>query len=79
MIKTLYGIEVDPSLIWDYRFGSDELMKEDVFVWYLSRVLNEGTYEHVKKIPKEIVRRYLPLLRLRPKVKHFWEWYLASN
>lgn len=75
-MKTLYNIEVNTGLLWDYNFSPTELEQESFFIWYLGRLLERGTAAEVKLIPTEIVDRYLERLSISRRVRRFWEWYL---
>lgn len=76
MAKTLFSINVNKRLIWDYPWKEDEYQSPNFFKWYLSRVLNNGTYNDVRQIPLSVIREYLSELNLSRKVEDFWKWYL---
>ena len=75
-MKTLYNIEVNPGLLWDYDYSPSELQKESFFFWYLGRLLERGTAAEVKCIPQEIIARYLDQLSIPYRIRRFWKWYL---
>ena len=75
-MKTLYNIEVNPGLLWDYNFSPTEIEQENFFIWYLGRLLERGTAAEVKRIPTEVVARYLERLSIPRRVRRFWQWYL---
>jgi hypothetical protein len=77
-MKTLHDIDVNPGLLWDYQFSPEQLQTEEFFVWYLSRVLERGTFAEVKKLPQEVTARYFERLTLSSRVRRFWEWYLKT-
>ena len=77
-MKTLYGIEVNPGLLWDYEFSPDNLQEEGFFIWYLGRLLERGTADEVKHLPREIVARYLDRLSIPHRIRRFWKWYLEK-
>jgi hypothetical protein len=75
-MKTLYNIEVNPALLWDYDFVPEQMQEESFFIWYLGRLLDRGTAAEVKRIPPEVVAQYLERLSLPRRVRRFWQWYL---
>lgn len=77
-LKTLYGIEVNPALIWDYDFQPDQMQQEEFFVWYLGRLLEKGTAEEIKQVPPVVIAQYLDRLRISRRVRRFWRWYLQQ-
>ncbi|MFH1859902.1 MAG: hypothetical protein ABH870_02645 [bacterium] len=79
MAKTLFSINVNKRLIWDYPWKEDEYQSSNFFNWYLSRVLNNGTYIDIRQIPLSIIREYLDKLNLSRKVEDFWKRYLGSR
>lgn len=78
MMKTLYDIEVNPVLLWDYHFTPEEMQHESFFVWYLGRLLERGTAAEVKHIPRDVVARYLDRLHVSTRIRRFWEWYVRQ-
>ena len=76
MTKTLYDIEVNPGLLWDYDFSPNEVQEESLFIWYLGRLLERGTTAEVKNVPIEVVAQYLNRLSIPRRVRRFWEWYI---
>ena len=77
-MKTLYNIEVNPALMWDYDFTSEQMQEESFLIWYLSRLLDSGTAAEVKRLPVEVVARYLDHLSISHRVRRFWEWYIKK-
>lgn len=65
-------IRFNKALFWDYEIAPEDLKKEDVFILYLSRVLNNGCLQDIQEIPLEIIKKYLDKLHLASKVKNFW-------
>ena len=78
-MKTLHNIEVNTSLLWDQDFTPDQYMDTVFFTWYLGRLLERGTAEEVKKIPKTVIAHYLDHLRISHRVRRFWQWYLKEE
>lgn len=78
-MKTLYNIEVNKGLLWDYDFAPEKLQEESFFIWYLGRLLERGTAAEVKRIPLEIIAQYLERLRLSSRIRRFWKWYLGQK
>ncbi|MFH1561931.1 MAG: hypothetical protein ABIF11_00735 [Nitrospirota bacterium] len=78
MAETLFSIDVNKRLIWDYTWKKDEYQSPSFFKWYLSRVLNNRTYTDIKQIPLSIIRKYFNELNLSRKVEDFWKWYLKT-
>ena len=74
-----HGLRFNPTLFWDYDISEKDLEDEKVFIFYLSRILNNGCFEDVAEIPVEIIREYLGRLHLSDKVRKFWEWYLHDE
>ncbi len=79
MKKTLYGIKVNKSLIWDYDFKEEQYETEGFFYWYLSRLLNNGNSEDIKTVPLNIIKNNLLKLNLSKKVKDFWQWFFEEE
>ena len=77
-MQTLHGIEVNLKLVWDNEIKPEEIQTEEFFVWYLSRVLNNGNWEDIRRIPREVIRSYLGRLNLSRQVEQFWNWYLNT-
>jgi len=71
-------IRFNKKLLWDYDIKEEDLAKEDVLIFYLSRMLNNGTIEDVSSIPLEFIEKYFDRLNLSRKVRKFWKWYLES-
>ncbi len=63
-------------LCWDYDIKAEDLVREDVLILYISKVLSSGTLRDVKGIPGHLILTYLPRLYLPRKIRRFWEWYL---
>jgi hypothetical protein len=74
----MQSIKFNKKLFWDYDISDQDLEKEDVLIFYISRVLNNGTIKDVKEIPIELIDKYIDRLNLSSKVKNFWEWYLKA-
>jgi len=72
-------IKLNKKLLWDYQIKEEELLREDVLIFYISRVLNNGNLKDVSSIPEELIRRYLPKLHLSQRVRKFWEWFLKEE
>jgi len=79
MKKTLYGIKVNKSLIWDYDFKEEQYETENFFYWYLARLLNNGNSEDIKTVPLNIIKNNLLKLNLSKKVKDFWQWFFEEE
>jgi hypothetical protein len=78
-MKTLYDIDVNPGMLWDYEFSREKLNNEEFFVFYLGRLLDAGTADEVRRIPREVIAQYLDRLSLSSRVRKFWEWYLSQH
>lgn len=74
-----YPIKLDKRLVWDYQISEEDLKKEDVLIFYLSRLLNHGSFDDISRIPLELIKRYLGRLYLSGRVKKFWKWYLKEK
>ena len=74
-----HRLKFNRSLVWDYDICEKDLEKEEVFIFYLSRILNNGCYSDVIDVPIEVIEKYLPKLHLSTKVRNFWEWYFGNN
>ena len=70
---------VSPRLIWDYDYTEEDLEKESFILWYIGRVLQNGTLKEIKEIGFEQVYQALPALWLPYRVKHFWEFYFSQD
>lgn len=77
-MNTLYNIEVNKALLWDYNFSPDEIYGERFFIWYLGRILEHGTAAEVKRLPREVIACYLDRLSISQRVRRFWEWYVKN-
>lgn len=75
MGRTLHDIPVFPELLWDYDLPGDRWMTEEFFLFYLSRILNEGTSREVASVPFGVIREYLPRLSLKADVRRLWECF----
>ena len=78
-MRTLYGIEVNPGLFWDYNLTNEKLTTEEFLTFYLGRILERGTAREVKQIPTDVIRTYLDRLTIPSRVRKFWEWYLSPS
>jgi len=58
-MKTLYNIEINPALLWDYDFSPEQMQEESFFIWYLGRLLDSGTAAEVKRIPIESMSAWM--------------------
>jgi len=72
-------IKFNKKLLWDYDISESDLEKEDVYLFYISRVLNNGTIDEVREIPIEFIEKHLNELNLSSKVRKFWEWYIRNR
>ena len=70
-------IKFNKKLIWDYEITEKDLEKENVLILYLSRVLNNGTFNDVSSIPLELIEKYIDRLYVSERVRKFWKWYLG--
>ena len=82
---TKYGERVhqrvpfNKALFWDYSIEPKDLENEEVFIFYLSRVLNNGSFQDLTEIPGEVIKKYFDRLHLSSRVRRFWEWYLKEE
>jgi hypothetical protein len=74
-----HELRFNKSLLWDYQITEEDLKNEEVFIFYLSRVLNNGSYRDIKELPLETIKKYLKGLHLSRRVRKFWEWYLGEE
>jgi len=72
-------MRLNKTLVWDYEISPEDLKREDFFILYLSRVLNNGCLRDVQEIPLDIIERYLDRLHISSEVKKFWTWYLRME
>ncbi len=72
-------IRFNKALMWDYEITEEDLKREGVYILYLSRVLNNGSFKDLQEVPLQTIRKYLDRLRLSSKVKKFWVWYLKEE
>ena len=70
-------MRVNKQLIWDYAFTEKDFATASFQRWYVARVLTSGTFEDVKNLGRDAIRRYLPQIWLPAAIEHFWEWYLG--
>ena len=78
-MKTQHDIEINPALLWDYDFSPEEMQEERFLIWYLGRLLERGTADEVKRVPTQVIAKYLDRLALSHRVQRFWSWYLKQN
>ena len=66
--------KINKNLLWDYdlngRYDEEEFNK-----LYISRVLNCGTKDDLRKVGMPAIKKYLPRLNLSREIRKFWEWY----
>jgi len=74
-----HKLRFNKSLLWDYQITEEDLKNEEILIFYLSRVLNNGNYRDTKELPLETIKKYLGRLHLSRKVRKFWEWYLRQE
>ena len=74
----MQSTKFNKKFFWDYDISDQDLKKEDVLIFYISRVLNNGAIKDVKEIPIELIDKYIDRLTLSSKVRKFWEWYLKA-
>lgn len=79
MENTFYGIKINKGLLWDYEFKGEEYKTKDFFIWYVSRVLNNGNSNDLKTIPLNIIKQNLQDLNLSKKIRDFWEWFFQEE
>jgi hypothetical protein len=72
-------VRLKKKLLWDYQISEEDLKKEEVFIFYLSRVLNNGNFADVSEIPLELIEKHIDKLALSRKVRKFWDWYLGKS
>jgi len=71
--------KLNKKLLWDYDISEEDLKDERVFLFYLSRVLNNGNAADIKELPRDLIQRNINKLCLSRKVRKFWEWYLENH
>jgi len=74
--KMEYIVKLSKKLLWDYHISEEDLKKEGVFIFYLSRLLNNGNFGDISEIPLELIEKHIDKMCLSRKVRKFWEWYL---
>ena len=74
-----HRLKFNRILFWDYEISEEDLKDDGVFIFYLSRILNNGCFQDIKEIPTEVIQQYLGKLHLSNRVRKFWEWYLGSE
>jgi hypothetical protein len=52
--------------------------EESFLVWYLGRLLERGMAAEGKRLPIEVIARYLNRLSISRRVRRFWEWYIKN-
>lgn len=72
-------MKINKDLLWDHDVREDAEHSEYFRVWYLERVLEWGTRQDIHDVGLNIIREYLPRLRLPPRIKTFWEWYFSEG
>jgi len=43
--------KLNKKLLWDYQVSEEDLKEEKVFIFYLSRVLNNGNSADISELP----------------------------
>ena len=76
--KMGYLGKLNKKLLWDYQVSEEDLKEEKVFIFYLSRVLNNGNSADISELPLELIEKYIDKLCLSRKVRKFWEWYFRN-
>jgi hypothetical protein len=71
-------VKFNPRLIWDYDITEKDLEREDVLLFYISRVLNRGTMSDIHGIPLELIEKNLDRLLISRRIRRFWEWYFGT-
>jgi len=56
------------KLLWDYQVSEEDLKEEKVFIFYLSRVLNNGNSADISELPLELIEKYIDKLCLSRKM-----------
>ena len=69
-------MRINPQLIWDYEANQLDFSDTTVERWYVERVLTRGGIDDVRAVGLTRIRAHLPHLRLPPRVREFWDWYL---
>lgn len=69
-------MRINRQLIWDYEADKLDFSDEAVERWYVERVLTRGGIDDVKAVGLARIKEHLPHLRLPPRVREFWDWYL---
>jgi len=72
-------LKFNKTLLWDYQITEEDIKNEETYIFYLSRVLNNGNYQDIKEVPLETIKKYLGRLHLSRRVRKFWEWYLKQE
>jgi len=72
-------MKINKKLLWDYDISDENLDKDDVYMLYVSRVLNNGTISEVREIPIEFIEKHLNDLHLSSRVRKFWEWHIRNR
>lgn len=75
----VYMVKLNKKLLWDYQISEEDLKEERVFIFYLSRLLNNGSFGDISEIPLELIEKYVDKLSLSREVRKFWEWYLRKS
>jgi len=75
----VYMVKLNKKLLWDYQISEEDLKEERVFIFYLSRLLNNGSFGDISEIPLELIEKYVDKLSLSREVRKFWEWYLRKT
>ena len=73
------AIKFNPKLLWDYSLTEQDLEREDVLIFYISRVLNNGTLVDVQGIPLDLIEKYFDRLFSPRRIRVFWERYLGKE
>ncbi|MCH8011330.1 MAG: hypothetical protein IIA61_05190 [Candidatus Marinimicrobia bacterium] len=63
--------DVNPRLIWDYNCTEEDFENESFVLWYISRVLHDGTLQDITQIGFKQVYQALSALWLPYRIEHF--------
>lgn len=65
-------MKIKEKIIWDYNLKQEDLKNPEIYKWYLERKINFGDWS---KINKKYLKKYLPNLKIDPKMKRLLSEY----
>ncbi len=72
-------MKFNKDLIWDYDLTEKDLEREQVREWYVARVITKGNWNDIHDLGLDMIKKYLPKVKIPQKLREFWEWYFTQG